>query len=161
MKSRRAGLDTAPDRREVGAGEGGGLAVVRSVEAKRLAPAPALRGVVSRAVVLWLLFMALFARGMLPSGTMLAFGADKVSVVLCTAQGALAQALDKNGQPLKSHHGETCPFGFALSMAAAPTMAMPELAQSLASTLSPRIQAQTSSATPRYTYSARAPPRFV
>lgn len=71
------------------------------------------------ASVLWLLFMALFARGMLPGGTMLAFGADKVSVVLCTPQGALVQALDKDGAALKSHHGDTCPFGFALSMAAA------------------------------------------
>lgn len=113
------------------------------------------------AVVLWLLFMALFARGMLPSGTMLAFGADKVSVVLCTAQSAWAQSLDKNGQPLKSHHGETCPFGFALSMAAAPAMAIPELAQSLLLNLAPRIQAHAANAAPRKAYSARAPPSFV
>lgn len=113
------------------------------------------------AAVLWLLFMALFARGMLPSGTMLAFGADKVSVILCTSQGALTQALDKNGQPLKSHHGETCPFGFALSMAAAPSTAMPAVPQIAVSNLAPRIQVQAASATPRSSYSARAPPRFV
>ena len=113
------------------------------------------------AVVLWLLFMALFARGLLPSGTMLAFGADKVSVVLCTAQGSLFQALDKDGHPLKSNHSETCPFGFALSMAAAPTMAMPQLAQPLGFNLAPRIPTRTVSVSPHDFYSARAPPRFV
>lgn len=111
--------------------------------------------------LLWLLFMALFARGLLPSGTMLAFGADQVSVVLCTPQGAQTQALDKSGQPLKSHHGETCPFGFALSMAAASSASMPVLPQALATNLAPRIQPQAASVVPRDSYSARAPPRFI
>lgn len=108
--------------------------------------------------VLWLLFLALFSRGMLPSGTMLAFGADKVSVVLCTPQGALVQALDKNGQELKSHHNDTCPFAFALSMAAASGVDSDILFQTmganrpsgLAVTLAPWVTV------PRY--SARAPP---
>jgi hypothetical protein len=110
------------------------------------------------ALVLWLLFMALFARGLLPSGTMLAFGADKISVVLCTSQGALTQALDKDGQALKSHHGDTCPFGFALSMAAVPSAELSELLQSTASNLAPQLQQQAASLHPREFYSARAPP---
>jgi hypothetical protein len=110
--------------------------------------------------MLWLLFMALFVRGLLPAGTMLAFGDQSVSVVLCTPFGAQAQALDKHGAPLKGMHGETCPFGFALSMAAAPTASTPELPQVAVSNLADRIRSQAAGASPRDTYSARAPPVF-
>ena len=110
------------------------------------------------AAMLWLLFMALFARGMLPSGTMLAFGGQSVSVVLCTPFGAQTQALDKSGSPLKSMHGETCPFGFALSMAAAPAVVAVELPQPAVYTFGLVSSALNTHARPFEHYSARAPP---
>lgn len=110
------------------------------------------------AVVLWLLFMALFARGLLPGGTMLALGGAQVSIVLCTPQGALTSK-DATA-PQVSTHGDTCPFGFALAMAAAPTAEMPTLPQADTRVAVPAASVARTVFLAYTPYAARAPPAF-
>jgi hypothetical protein len=73
-----------------------------------------------RALLLWLLLAALFARGLVAPGFMPQFGAGGVGIVLCTPQGpkTLWQAGDALGGGQHAG-GEHCAFGLALGMAAA------------------------------------------
>ncbi len=110
------------------------------------------------AVVLWLLFAALFARGMLPAGTMLSFNGQHLDVVLCNAQaGHAAQRIDIG--PGAGTHADSCPFALALSMAGVVSATIPLLtfayAQYLAVTPA-TVAAAVSFFSP---YPARGPPR--
>ena len=78
------------------------------------------------AVVLWLLFASLFARGMLPAGTMLSFNGQHLDVVLCNAQAGHA-ALQIDLATGASTHADSCPFALALSMAGVASAAIPLL----------------------------------
>ncbi len=73
-----------------------------------------------RAALLWLLLVALFARGLVAPGFMPQFGAGGVSIVLCTPQGpkTLWKADEAPGTG-HAQQAEQCAFGLALGMAAA------------------------------------------
>jgi len=69
----------------------------------------------------WLLLFVV-ARGLLAPGVMPAFGAQGVSVVLCTAQGPQATWPAKAGIAL-AHGSLDCPFGLSVGLAALPLAA--------------------------------------
>ena len=116
----------------------------------------------TRIFALWLALLGVTLRALIPAGYMPAMSrADGAAIVLCTSQGAVV-VLSEPGKPLKpaTGHGEDCPFGFALSMAAAPaTLAHVDLGRELPPS-SHTSRAKEILASPRDNYSSRAPPLF-
>jgi len=107
--------------------------------------------------LLALLLLALLARGLIGPGFMPRLGAEGVSIVLCTPQGA--RTVPAAIADVAAHlPGDThCAFGLALGMAGLPAGASPVFASAPAAR--PELVAATAARhAPRRHYSARAPP---
>lgn len=112
-----------------------------------------------RVALLWLLLVALFARGLVAPGFMPRVDAQGVGIVLCTPQGP--RTVWPAGDAPQAHvAGEQhCAFGLALGMAALPVLpATLSLVPATAPDALPAV-APVSRAVPT-PYSARGPPSY-
>lgn len=111
-------------------------------------------------LLLTLLLAAVLLRGLLPLGTMPGQAADGgFSIVLCTAQGAVVQALDA-GAP-SADAGMDCPYGFALSMGVLPLPATADMPRHSAHQPPSALPARPVLAATRGAYPVRGPPTLV
>jgi hypothetical protein len=116
----------------------------------------------ARAAGLWLALLAFALKGFVPAGYMVSANAGAPMVVLCTAQGAMAVALDEDGAPPQKQQDQHCAFAMAAPAAQAPThiaLAAPRaFAIAFASTPSPESIHADHTGPP---LPARGPPSFI
>ncbi|HSW11286.1 MAG TPA: hypothetical protein VLI06_00510 [Solimonas sp.] len=109
--------------------------------------------------LLGLLLLAMLARGLVAPGFMPRFGAEGVSIVLCTPQGAKTLWQGEAAASAHADGSEHCAFGLALGAAALPP-ALPQLPARVLATAQSVSPALTAGRRLSGAHSARGPPRY-